>query len=73
MVIIDPLFELLQHCDSIVRYSVARGVARLPARLPQPFAHNFTDSLLDLLVHRYGARDGPAAHSGCLAVAEVAC
>lgn len=71
-VIIDLLFELLRHRDSIVRYSAAKGVARLAARLPRPLAHDVTDGLLDLLADRYEARADAAAHGGCLAVAELA-
>lgn len=70
--IIDLLFELLRHRDTIVRYSAAKGVARLAARLPRTFAHDVGDGVLDLLADPDMSRADASAHGGCLAIAELA-
>ncbi|SPO39359.1 related to Tubulin-folding cofactor D [Pseudozyma flocculosa] len=45
---ISKLIESLQHKDTVVRYSAAKGLARLCERLPRPFIAQVTDAIVSL-------------------------
>lgn len=70
--VVEVLLTGLQHDDTVVRWSAAKGVGRVTARLPLAPAQDVVNSVIDLFGHVGEARADAAWHGGCLALAELA-
>ncbi|KAN0063038.1 hypothetical protein ACQY0O_004201 [Thecaphora frezii] len=79
---ISKLIDALQHKDTVVRYSAAKGLARLCERLPRHFISQVTDAVVSLFYINVpdlyeGARDLSSVsectwQGACMALAEQA-
>lgn len=69
--ILDILLRSLQHRDTVVRWSAAKGVGRITSRLPLESAQDVVASVLQLFTSDTAARADASYHGGCLAVAEL--
>lgn len=70
--VIDQLLTALQHRDTVVRWSAAKGIGRITARLPLPLARDVIYSVLDLFTNHDESRADACCHGACLALAELA-
>ncbi|EST09962.2 Tubulin-specific chaperone D, C-terminal [Kalmanozyma brasiliensis GHG001] len=74
--LISTLLTSLQHKDTLVRYSAAKGLARLSDRLPTSFLTQVVDAILSLFAINVleGDLSSVSEHTwqgGCLALAEL--
>jgi tubulin-specific chaperone D len=70
--VVDALLIGLQHRDTIVRWSSAKGIGRICARLPKYHSEDVTGATIRLFSSPAVARADSSWHGGCLALAELA-
>jgi tubulin-specific chaperone D len=69
---IETLLRGLEHRDTVVRWSSAKGVGRVAARLPREHAEDVVQAVINLFTSPSFTRADSAWHGGCLALAELA-
>ncbi|KAK2723086.1 hypothetical protein QYM36_003325 [Artemia franciscana] len=66
--VVDSLLNGLRDCDTVVRWSSAKGIGRIANRLQKHFVGDVLSSVLDLFTV---TEADSAWHGGCLALAEL--
>lgn len=69
--IVDSLLVALQHRDTVVRWSAAKGIGRVTGRLPEAHADDIATAVLDLFTSPAVKRADSIWHGGCLCLAEL--